>query len=329
MVDKELYEALTEYNRKLAAMKAEIRKVIVGHERTVDAILKAMLCSGHVLIEGIPGIAKTLMVVAMSRTIKDATFQRIQFTPDLLPSDITGVTAYDKERGFYTVKGPIFANIVIGDEINRTPPKVQSAMLQAMQEREVTIGKETFPLPKPFMVLATQNPLETRGVYPLPEAQVDRFFFKIIMTYLKKADEIQLIENNLEVKKLDDFNIKPVIDVETILSMQKTLKKIHVSEEIKNYIVHIVDATRHPDKYNIKEGRYIHWGGSPRASINLMLASKANAFMNSRTFVLPEDIREIAHEVLRHRIILNYEGKAKGINTDQIVNAIIDKVPVI
>ena len=202
-------------------------------------------------------------------------------------------------------------------------------MLQAMQEREVTIGKETFPLPKPFIVLATQNPLETRGVYPLPEAQVDRFFFKVSMTYPQKSDEINLIENNLGVKKLEDYGIKQAIELELLIEMQKTLKTIYISDEIKRYIINIVDATRHPANYGIKESRYMHWGGSPRASINLSLAAKANAFMNARTFVIPEDVRGIAHEVLRHRIILNYEGKAKGINTDMIVDALIGKVPVL
>ena len=202
-------------------------------------------------------------------------------------------------------------------------------MLQAMQEREVTIGKETFPLPKPFLVLATQDPLETRGVYPLPEAQVDRFFFKISMGYPSKADEIGLIESNMEVKKLEDFGLKQVVDLETVIEMQKTMKKIYISDEIKRYIVHLVNATRRPADYDIKEGRYIHWGGSPRASINLSLAAKATALMSNRTFVIPEDVRAIAHDVLRHRIILNYEGKAKGVNTDQVVEAVIKKVPVI
>ena len=329
MAPNDLHDNLVEYTRRLGEVKKEIKKVIIGQDHIIDVILKSVICNGHALIDGSPGIAKTLLVVVLSQTIRGASFSRIQFTPDLLPSDITGVTAYDKQRGFYTVRGPIFANIVIGDEINRTPPKVQSAMLQAMQEREVTIGKETFPLPKPFLVLATQDPLETRGVYPLPEAQVDRFFFKISMGYPSKADEIGLIESNMEVKKLEDFGLKQVIDLETVIEMQKTMKKIYISDEIKRYIVHLVNATRRPADYDIKEGRYIRWGGSPRASINLSLAAKATALMNNRTFVIPEDVRAIAHHVLRHRIILNYEGKAKGVNTDQVVDAVIKKVPVI
>ncbi len=329
MAPKDLHEAIVEHNRKLGEVKREMKKVILGQDKIIDVILKCVICNGHALIEGIPGIAKTLLVVVLSETIDGAEFQRIQFTPDLLPTDITGVTAYDKDRGFYTVRGPIFANIVIGDEINRTPPKVQSAMLQAMQEREVTIGKETFPLPRPFIVLATQDPLEKRGVYPLPEAQVDRFFFKLNMTYPSKSDEKEIIERNLQVKKLEEFNVKRVINIDTILDMQKVVKQIYVSEEIKKYIVHIVNATRRPDDYGIKEGKFIQWGGSPRASINLSLAARATALMNNRSFVIPEDVRAISHDVLRHRVILNYEGKAKGVNTDQIVDAIIDKVPVI
>ncbi|MBN2251845.1 MAG: MoxR family ATPase [Candidatus Altiarchaeota archaeon] len=329
MAIKEFHDQITAYNRKLAEVKKEIKKVVVGQDRIIDAILKCLVCNGHALIEGGPGIAKTLIVVVLNETITGATFQRIQFTPDLLPTDITGVTAYEQDRGFYTVKGPIFANIVVGDEINRTPPKVQSSMLQAMQEREVTIGKETFPLPKPFIVMATQDPLETRGVYPLPEAQIDRFFFKLSMSHPEKAEEINMIEANLEVKKLEDFGVKQVISLDTLLEMQKNLKNIYLSEEIKKYIVHIVNATRRPNDYGIKEGRYMRWGGSPRASINLSIAAKATAMMNNRTFVMPEDVRAIAHEVLRHRVILNYEGKAKGIGTDQIVTSIIGKVPVL
>jgi MoxR-like ATPase len=329
MNQKELYQNVVAYNKKFREIKKEVKKVIVGQDKIIDSVLRCLMCRGHCLLEGIPGIAKTLLVVVLTQTIKGATFQRIQFTPDLLPSDITGVTAYDKKRGFYTVKGPIFANIVIGDEINRTPPKVQSSMLQAMQEREVTIGKETFPLPNPFFVLATQNPLETRGVYPLPEAQVDRFLFKVLMTYPKKDEEIIIMEENLEIKKLEDFKVKAVIEAEEILKIQSLVKKIFLSEEIKKYIVHLVNATRNPEEYGVKEGKYIQWGASPRASIYLSVTSKANALMNGRTFVMPEDVREIVYEVLRHRIILNYEGKAKGISTDDIITGIVKKVPVI
>ena len=326
---KELHDTVVEYNNKLKEVKREIKKVIIGQDKTIDIVLKCLICNGHALIDGIPGIAKTLLVVILNETIKGATFQRIQFTPDLLPTDITGVTAYERKKGFYTVKGPIFANIVIGDEINRTPPKVQSAMLQAMQEREVTIGKETFQLPKPFIVLATQNPLETRGVYPLPEAQIDRFLFKVHMSYPPNADELTIIEQNMEVKKLEDFKIDKTIDTNKVLDIQRTIRMIYISDEIKKYIVHLVNATRRPADYGIKEDGYIEWGASPRASIYLSVAAKATALMNNRTFVIPEDVRAIAHEVLRHRIILNYEGKAKGINTDQIVSSIINKVPVI
>jgi MoxR-like ATPase len=329
MNKKELQQSVGLYSKKLEDTRIEIQKGIVGQSRVIDSVLKSLVCNGHVLLEGVPGLAKTLFIILLSRTVGEAKFQRIQFTPDLLPSDITGVTVYEEKKGFYTVKGPIFANFVCGDEINRTPPKVQSAMLQAMQEREVTIGRQTFSLPNPFFVLATQNPLETKGVYPLPEAQVDRFLFKILVKPPSKKDELKIIDQNVEVMTIEDFNIQSVMDLQDILNMQETMKNISMSEEIQRYIVHLVDATRHPEKYDIEEGRYVQWGGSPRASIYLALAAKATALMENRIFVIPEDIRCIAHDVLRHRIVLNYEGKAKGIDTDAIVDSIIRSVPVL
>jgi MoxR-like ATPase len=326
---EDLHRGVGEYSRKLIEMKREIHKGIQGQDKVIESVLKSLVCNGHVLLEGVPGLAKTLFIILLSNTVDGAKFQRIQFTPDLLPSDITGVTVYEEKKGFYTVKGPIFANFVCGDEINRTPPKVQSAMLQAMQEREVTIGRNTFALPNPFFVLATQNPLETKGVYPLPEAQVDRFLFKVLVKQPPKKDELKIIDLNVEVMTIEDFGIQRVIKIQDILGMQEIMKNISMSEEIQKYIVHLVDATRHPDKYGIMEGMYVQWGGSPRASIYLALAAKATAMMNNRTFVIPEDIRCIAHEVLRHRMVLNYEGKAKGIDTDSIVDSIIKNVPVL
>ena len=328
MDQKELYEAVKTHSKKLRDVRREVQKGIVGQEEAIDSLIKCFVCNGHVLIDGVPGIAKTLLVLLLTRTIKDAKFQRIQFTPDLLPTDITGTTVYEEEKGFYIVKGPVFANILVGDEINRTPPKVQSGMLQAMQERQVTIGRETFDLPQPFFVLATQNPLETQGVYPLPEAQIDRFLFKIIMTCTSKKDELSILDRNVEVMKIEDFNIRPILDISTVLEIQGLIKDIHMSEEIKKYIVSIVNATRRPDDYYIRAGSYILLGASPRATIYLSLTAKATALMNSRTYVIPEDVRDIAHNVLRHRILLNYEGKAKGVKTDEIINEIIKKVPV-
>ncbi|RLJ07170.1 MAG: ATPase, partial [Candidatus Aenigmatarchaeota archaeon] len=310
MEKEKLVKKVSEYSKKIKLVKNEIHKGIIGQEQVIDSVLKCLICNDHVLIEGVPGVAKTFLVMLLSRTIKGSVFQRIQFTPDLLPTDITGVTVYEEKRGFYTVKGPIFANMVVGDEINRTPPKVQSAMLQAMQEREVTIGRQTFPLPKPFFVMATQNPLETKGVYPLPEAQVDRFLFKINMPYPKKEDEIIIIDQNVEVKRMEDFDIKKIITLQEVLEVQSLVKKIYISDELKKYIVHLVDASRHPEKYKIREGKYIQWGASPRATIYLTLAAKATALMDNRIYVTPKDIRNVAKEVLRHRIILNYEGKA-------------------
>jgi len=329
MEKEKVIKKVSEYSKKIKLVKNEIHKGIIGQEQVIDSVLKCLICNDHVLIEGVPGVAKTFLVMLLSRTIKGSVFQRIQFTPDLLPTDITGVTVYEEKKGFYTVKGPVFANIVVGDEINRTPPKVQSAMLQAMQEREVTIGRQTFPLPKPFFVMATQNPLETKGVYPLPEAQVDRFLFKINMPYPKKEDEIIIIDQNVEVKRMEDFDIKKIITLQEVLEVQSLVKKIYISDELKKYIVHLVDASRHPEKYKIREGKYIQWGASPRATIYLTLAAKATALMDNRIYVTPKDIRNVAKEVLRHRIILNYEGKAREISTDSIIDEIIKRVPVL
>ncbi|MBN2014254.1 MAG: MoxR family ATPase [Candidatus Altiarchaeota archaeon] len=329
MEKEELQRKVEAYSKKLQEVKKEVQKGIVGQDKVIESVLKCLLCNGHVLLEGVPGLAKTLFIRLLSLTVADAKFQRIQFTPDLLPSDIIGVTVYEEKRGFYTIKGPIFANFVCGDEINRTPPKVQSAMLQAMQEREVTIGRQTFPLPNPFFVLATQNPLETKGTYPLPEAQVDRFLFKVMVKPPPKKDEVKIIEQNAEVMEIEEFNIQKTIDLKEILDMQEVVKQISMSEEIQRYIVHLVNSTRYPERYDIEEGRYLQWGASPRASIYLSLTSKATALMNNRLFVIPEDVRCVAHDVLRHRMVLNYEGKAKGIDPDNVVDAIIKGVPVL
>jgi MoxR-like ATPase len=316
-------------NEKLEEVRDEIKKGIVGQEEIVGSTLKCLICGGHILFESVPGLAKTLLVRLLTETVKGAQFQRIQFTPDLLPSDIIGISVYKEGVGFYTIKGPIFANFVLADEINRAPPKVQSAMLQAMEERKVTISKETYPLPNPFIVLATQNPLEQQGVYPLAIAQIDRFLFKVFVDYPKEKEELLILDQNIEVKTIKDFGIKKVLTPEKILEIQDIVKEITISAEVKRYILDLVDATRNPKEHGIEEGKYVQWGSSPRASIYLSLAAKATALMHGRTFVMPEDVREIAHNVLRHRIILNYEGKARGIKTDEIISLIIKKVPVL
>jgi MoxR-like ATPase len=280
-------------------------------------------------LESVPGLAKTLLVRFLTQTVSESTFQRIQFTPDLLPSDITGTSVYEEAKGFYIIKGPIFANFVLADEINRAPPKVQSAMLQAMQEREVTISRDTFKLPVPFMVLATQNPLEQQGVYPLSIAQSDRFLFKIFVDYPSEDEEMQVIDNNIDVKKLADFGLKEVISPKEIMELQGIAKKVHLSAEVKAYAIDLVEATRNPKKYNLRAHKYLKWGASPRASIFLALGARATALMAGRVYTTPEDVRAVAHPVLRHRIILNYEGRAREIKTDDIIDEIIQKVPVL
>ena len=309
-------------------MREEIQKMIIGQREVIDGVLTCLISDGHALLEGVPGLAKTYLIMTLSETVKGAKFKRIQFTPDLLPSDIVGVTIYNPQKGFYTEKGPIFANFVLADEINRSPPKVQSAMLQAMQERQVTIGKTTYDLPKPFLTLATQNPLEQMGTYPLPEAQVDRFLFKIYVDYPSKDEEFRIIDENMDTKRRRGTLVKPVVSPKEILDIQYASKDIFISDKIKKYIVELVFATRFPKKYGIRYSKYIQWGTSPRASINLANASRAWALIQGRSYVIPDDIKAIIHNVFRHRLILNYEGKAMGISTDQIIDEILKKVDV-
>ncbi len=310
--------------------REELKKALVGQEEIVSSLFRAIICDGHILLEGVPGIAKTLIVKSFAR-ITSTSFSRLQFTPDLLPTDIVGITVYHEGSGggrFDTVKGPIFSNFILGDEINRSPPKVQSALLEAMQERQVTIGKNTFKLEHPFLVFATQNPIESLGTYPLPAAELDRFLFKIEMGYPHIDDEEIVLEKNMTIKDFDSFDLKPVLKKEQILELQKLVHDIYLDEKIKRYIVRIVDATRHPDKYKIKLGKYIDFGGSPRASIGLYIASKAEALLNGKTFVIPEHIKKVAHEVLRHRILINYEGQSENIDADQIIDEILAKIPI-
>ena len=308
-------------------MRDEIAKIVVGQESVVDALLRGLISDGHCLVEGVPGIAKTLLIKTLSR-ISGCTFTRIQFTVDLMPSDIVGLTAYDMKKGFYTVRGPIFSNFVIADEINRASPKTQSAMLEAMQERQVTIGKETFPLPNPFFVMASQNPIETLGIYPLPVAQVDRFLFKICMHYPKPEEERIILKQNITLKRFDDYDLKRVITPSRIIELQRVAKKIYMSKEIEDYIIKLVNATRNPKKYGIELGKYIEYGGSPRTSIGLFIGSKTDALMNGENFVTPQRVKDVAYDVMRHRIILDYEGEAEGIRTDDVIKEIISKVPV-
>ena len=320
-------DTIKKYREKLLDIKKEIGKLIVGQTDVIDPLLLGVLCKGHVLVEGIPGIGKTLLIRSLAKAV-GCDFKRIQFTVDLLPTDITGITMYNPKKGFYIVKGPIFTNFILADEINRAPPKTQSALLEAMGERQVTIGKKTFPMAKPFFVMATQNPIETAGTYSLPEAQIDRFIFKLYMGYPTMEEEQKIIKQNIELKSFKEYKIKPVVKSDDIIKMQNAVKNIFLSDEIEKYILLIVDATRHPEKYNIKLGRYIELGASPRASIYLFLASKAKALADGKTFVNPFHVKQIAHYVLRHRIILNYDGIAEGIKTDDIISEILSKIPV-
>ena len=301
-------------------------QVIVGQRHLVESLLIGLLSDGHVLLEGVPGLAKTLAIKTLAQLI-DAKFSRIQFTPDLLPADVTGTMIYSqKDEKFLVEQGPVFANFVLADEINRAPAKVQSALLEAMQEREVTIGKQTFSLPSPFLVLATQNPIEQEGTYPLPEAQVDRFMLKVVIDYPKLDEEKKIIRQNIGGERQA---VRPVLSTQDIMEARKVVRQVYLDEKIEQYIADIVFATRYPDKYGLKEIKdFIEFGGSPRASINLALAARAYAFIKRRGYVIPEDVRAVAHDVLRHRIGLTYEAEANNIAADEIVSKILNKVEV-
>ncbi len=324
---------IQEVNRKvkeasvvLTDLTREIGKVIVGQQYLIERLLMAILADGHILIEGVPGLAKTLSVRTLARAV-DTHFQRIQFTPDLLPADLIGTLVYNpKESSFFTKKGPIFANIILADEINRAPSKVQSALLEAMQEHQVTIGETTFPLPNPFLVLATQNPIEQEGTYPLPEAQVDRFMMKLIVNYPTKKEEKEIMERMSTGKSIE---IKPVINPEKILALRKLMNEIYVDEKVKDYILDLVFATREPAQYKLESLKsLISFGASPRASIMLTLASKAHAFIRGRGYVTPDDVKQIGTDVLRHRVLTTYEAEAEDITSEQIIRKIFDQVEV-
>jgi len=308
----------------LSKTREEVAKSVVGQKKVVDAFMAALLCDGHVLLEGVPGLAKTLLVKTLAEA-SGCSSKRIQFTVDLLPSDILGITTYTPQKGFETIKGPIFANFIIADEINRSPPKTQSALIEAMQEKQVTISKQTLPLPKPFFVMANNNPLESSGVYNLPEAQVDRFLFKVVIGYPDKDEEVKIMENNATLSSFESFHVKPILSPQKILEMQKITKGVYMGDKIKEYIVKIIEKTR---KKDFKLGQYLEWGGSPRASIGLFIASKAWAVINGRNYVLPQDVKDVSHMVLRHRLILNYKARAEGITSDDIIDEILGIIQV-
>jgi MoxR-like ATPase len=315
---------IRETSLKINAVKKEIGKVFFGQEKVVNALIRALLCDGHVLLEGVPGIAKTLVIKALA-AVSGCTSKRIQFTVDLLPSDIIGFTTYTPQKGFEIIKGPIFANFIIADEINRSPPKTQSALIEAMQEKQVTIGKETFKLPIPFFVMANQNPIENEGVYTLPEAQIDRFLFKIIFGYPAYMDETKVMEDNVTFKKFEDISLKAVLSPNEILQMQKLVHKVYLDERLKRYIVDIVTKTRTRD---FDYGRYVELGASPRASIALYVAAKAEALAHGRNYVIPKDIKEVAGDILRHRLILSFRAKAEGVDPDKVIEEVLNIVEV-
>jgi MoxR-like ATPase len=320
---EKLSEQVKQANGFVETVRAEIGKVIVGQETLVERIIIAFLCGGHILIEGLPGLAKTLAVRAFARAV-NTSFARIQFTPDLLPADLIGTRIFNpRDLDFLTRKGPIFTSILLADEINRAPAKVQSALLQAMEEKCVTIGEETYALPAPFMVLATENPIEQEGTYPLPEAQVDRFFMKCLVSYPSRDEEKRILEN---YRDIDVERVASVLDPKDALGRAEIIDSIHIDEKLIDYIVTVVSETRSPSRDDMK--RYIEYGASPRASIALMKAARCVAFMRGRGFVTPDDIKEIGADVLRHRVILSYEAEADGVTPDALVRMVFDSVEV-
>ena len=323
---EEDYYTKTDVDGFVTNLQAGMDQVIVGQKHLVESLLIGLLADGHILLEGLPGLAKTLAIKTLSELI-DADFSRIQFTPDLLPADVVGTMVYSqKSEEFKVKKGPVFSNFVLADEINRAPAKVQSALLEAMQERQVTIGKDTFQLPQPFLVLATQNPIEQEGTYPLPEAQVDRFMLKVIIGYPDISEEKKIIRQNITGEKIV---VKPILNPSEIIEARKVVRQVYLDEKIEQYIADIVFATRYPDKYNMREMKdFIAFGASPRASINLALAARAYAFIKRRGYVIPEDVRAVAHDVLRHRIGLSYEAEANNMTADEIVSKILNSVEV-
>jgi MoxR-like ATPase len=323
-------ESLKDQTNQVSAwipkLRAEIGRVIVGQEALVQRLLISLLANGHVLLEGVPGLAKTLSVRTLAAAVQ-ARFHRIQFTPDLLPADIIGTLIYNPQDGkYHATRGPVFANFVLADEINRAPAKVQSALLEAMQERQVTLGGETMKLPSPFLVLATENPIDQEGTYPLPEAQVDRFMFKVMLDYPSEAEERKILDRMAFTSPESD--VQPVVGLEEILQARRLVDRIHVDDKIRDYIVKIVLATRQPQEFKLDLKHFIQFGASPRATIYLTLAAKAWALLQGRDYVIPEDVKSIGPDVLRHRIILSYEAEAQTMTTDTLVKQVLNAVPV-
>jgi MoxR-like ATPase len=320
-------ERIKLHQQKIKQVFAEVSKVVVGQEYMLNRLLIGLFTNGHILLEGVPGLAKTLTVNTLAKVLH-LDFQRIQFTPDLLPADLVGTMIYNQKVGNFEVKkGPIFTNLVLADEVNRSPAKVQSALLEAMQEKQVTIGDTTYYLDKPFLVLATQNPVEQEGTYPLPEAQVDRFMMKVYVSYLDKTAELEVMRRMSNMSFSSEVNM--ILNKADVFAIRDEINRVSISETLEKYIIELVFATRRPLEYGLREeAAYIQYGVSPRASINLNLAAKATAYFNERDYVLPEDIKEVAHDVLNHRLILNYEAEADGITASQIVEVILKKVAI-
>lgn len=315
------------HQEKIAEVIQEVKKVVVGQDKMVNRLLIGLFTNGHILLEGVPGLAKTLTVNTLAKVLH-LDFNRIQFTPDLLPSDLIGTMIYNQQTASFEVKkGPIFSNVILADEVNRSPAKVQSALLEAMQEKQVTIGETTFTLDRPFLVLATQNPVDQEGTYPLPEAQVDRFMMKVHIDYPSKSDEMEVMRRMSNMQYASE--VRPILSKQDIFDIRNEINAVNIAEPLEHYIIELVFATRFPQQYGLKdEAKYIMFGVSPRASINLNLAAKAVAFMDGRDYVLPEDIKEIAEDVLNHRILLNYEAEADNVSTRSLVRTLLEKVPI-
>ena len=315
------------HQEKIAEVIQEVKKVVVGQDKMVNRLLIGLFTNGHILLEGVPGLAKTLTVNTLAKVLH-LDFNRIQFTPDLLPSDLIGTMIYNQQTANFEVKkGPIFSNIILADEVNRSPAKVQSALLEAMQEKQVTIGEHTYQLDRPFLVLATQNPVDQEGTYPLPEAQVDRFMMKVHIDYPSKSDELEVMRRMANMSF--DSDVRPILSKQDIFDIHSQINSVNIAEQLEHYIIELVFATRFPQQYGLKdEAKYIMFGVSPRASINLNLAAKAVAYLDNRDYVLPEDIKNVAEDVLNHRILLNYEAEADNINTRSLVRTLLEKVPI-
>ncbi len=319
-------EAIQSQKEFIPKFKEQVGRVVVGQEKLIDGLLIGLLANGHILLEGVPGLAKTLSVKSLAAAIQ-ANFQRIQFTPDLLPADLVGTLVFNPQTGLFTTKqGPIFANVILADEINRAPAKVQSALLEAMEEKQVTIGDQTYRLPEPFIVLATQNPIEQHGTYPLPEAQLDRFMLKLTIGYPTKDDELLIMERMAQTSRT--LPIQPVITPAEILAVRNVVDQIYLDAKIKDYIVNLVMATRNPQQYQLDLADYIEFGASPRATISLAIAAKAYAFMQGRAYVVPNDIKAIGPDVLRHRVIISYEAEANEISVETLIKTIFDSIEV-